>query len=145
MATSLVAAIESALDLDVALIEGHDGIYEVSVDNEVVYTNMSQCSQGFPSSEQIVERIGQFIGVKPKHLASPESQPTQEQGAACPLPSQSPGNTTTDKKPAFNLAFTQSDCGCGSLDSIPSSDAGCCDPGDDVSGKGKKDPSSGCR
>ena len=144
MATSLVVAIESALDLDVELVEGHDGIYEVSVDNEVVYTNMSQCSQGFPSSDQIVEQIGRFIGVTPKRLAPPEHQPEQEDGPACPLPVQSPGQKIAEQKPVINLAFPQSDCGCGSPDSIPSSGAGCCDPGDGDSVGGKKGPSSGC-
>lgn len=144
MATSLAAAIESALDLDVELVEGHNGIYEVSVDNEVVYTNMSQCGQGFPSADQIVEQIGRFIGVTPKRLAPSESRPEQEQSPACPLPIQSPDVKIADQKPMFMPPFIQSDYGCGSPGSVPSSGNGCCDPGDGDSGKGKRGPSSGC-
>ena len=98
MVTSLAAAIESTLDLKVELIEGHDGIYEVSVDNEVVYTNMGQCSQGFPKDGQIVEQIGRLIGVTPDSRVS--SSPVETNGG----------------------------CECGSGDSVLSSGTECCVP-----------------
>jgi hypothetical protein len=82
----LAAAIESAFTIKAALIDGHNGIYKVSIDNKVVYTNEGQCCQGFPNEEQIVEQVGQFIGITPKLNTQSASVSDQERGPACPLP-----------------------------------------------------------
>jgi len=87
-ATSLVAAIESAFNINATLIEGHNGIYQVSVNNKVMYSNQGQCSQGFPDDALIIEQIGQLIGVQPEKVTQPISQLDQEQGPACSLPRQ---------------------------------------------------------
>lgn len=128
MAASLAAAIESAFDMEVELVEGHNGIYEVSVKNEVLYTNKGQCSQGFPRHEQIIEQIGQFIGVAPKRSTQSESQTEQDQAQSRALPNQSRGDSITDPLPMINPGDPSSDCGCGPDSSFPSSGAACCDP-----------------
>jgi hypothetical protein len=79
MATRLAAAIESALDLEVTLVVGHDAIYEVSLDGEVVYSNMSKCGSGFPDESDIAQLIGKAIGVTPK-LGAPPKKAGQSEG-----------------------------------------------------------------
>lgn len=113
MATSLAATIESAFDVKVTLVEGHNGIYEVSIGNEVLYTNGGQCSQGFPSHEQIIEQIGQFIGEAPK-------QSTQA--------------SVTNPQPMLNPSDSSSDCGCAPTSSTSSNGTGCSEPVDSNQG-----------
>ncbi len=59
MASSLAAAIRSSLGVDVNLKEGHGGIFEVSLDGNIVYTNNRECSCR-PSNEEIVQRIKEY-------------------------------------------------------------------------------------
>ncbi|MFZ5596821.1 MAG: DUF2703 domain-containing protein [Bacillota bacterium] len=59
MASSLAAAIRSSLGVDVNLKEGHGGIFEVSLDGNIVYTNNRECSRR-PSNEEIVQRIKEY-------------------------------------------------------------------------------------
>jgi hypothetical protein len=128
MATSLAASIESAFNLRAGLIEGHDGIYEVSVENEIVYSNFSQCKQGGFSAEQIVEEIGQFIGVKPKQIEPSDSDANQDQAPACSLPNHKLKGDNSKPLPMFNSTDSQSDCGCSPADSSQSSNSCGCSP-----------------
>lgn len=110
MATSLVAAIESAFEIKSTLIEGHNGIYEVKINDQVVYSNQSQCKEGSPGPEQIVDEIGRYIGVKPKLNNLLDVNPDQESAPACPLPG------TESKSSAIEIPVINSggsDCGCG--------------------------------
>lgn len=136
MAARLATAIESALDLRVELVEGHNGIYEIALDNDVVYTNRGQCSQGFPDDIKIVELIGRSIGVTSKPQASPEPKADLEQAPACPLPAPEP-------LPMASLAEASSGCGCGPVDAIQTEGSACCGPDADESAK-KAGRSSGC-
>jgi|GEM_PF-3396691 len=127
MTTRLVATIQTALELDATLVEAHNGIYEVPVDDEVIYTNKGTCSQGFPDDWEIVQRLGRSIGIEPR-IVKPETIATEEEsGPACPIPNQPP---------------PESECGCGPSATSGSNDSSCCGPGD---GKPSKiDGSSGC-
>jgi hypothetical protein len=66
MATSLAATIKSEFGIDPELIEGHNGIYEVSTKNQVAYTNKSVCNSGFPGHQEIIESISRVTGLTPK-------------------------------------------------------------------------------
>ena len=121
----MAAKIESALKIKATLVEGHNGIYEISTENEVVYTNQGKCSQGFPDDEEIIDQIGRIIGVNAAN----------DQAPACALTGE--GKHDANKDQESNMILTNSDCGCGSGDSISSSGAGCCGPNtDSPSGSG---------
>lgn len=49
MATSLVAALHAVSDTPITLVGGHDGIYEIAVDGDLIYANQGSCAQGFPA------------------------------------------------------------------------------------------------
>jgi len=53
----LAAAIKNEFGITANLKEGHDGIFAVTVDGRVVYTNSKECGR-FPKDEQILQRIG---------------------------------------------------------------------------------------
>lgn len=55
----MAAAIKKEFGIPVKLREGHNGIYEVSVNNNVVYSNKSKCSV-IPKEEEIFQVIRQF-------------------------------------------------------------------------------------
>lgn len=137
MAASLAAAIKSGLDATATLVEGHDGIYEVSVENEIVYTNNSSCSQGFPSNELVVGKVGEAIGVTPAGESPSGLQADTAEGAACPIPKMS------SLKPVPTLQVLG--CGCGPAPSTPSDGSGCCPPaGGGLAGGGDSGKSGGC-
>ena len=46
MATGLAGTIESAFNIKASLIEGHNGIYEVSVNGSTIYTNQNDSRCG---------------------------------------------------------------------------------------------------
>lgn len=56
MASSLVARIREIFGISPNLVEGHNGIYEVAVNGQVVATNQGRCS-GIPSDEEILQEI----------------------------------------------------------------------------------------
>ncbi len=49
------AAIKTKYGLTAVLKEGHSGIFEVSIDDDVVYTN--ETTYRFPTDEEIFEKI----------------------------------------------------------------------------------------
>jgi len=51
----LQAAIKTKYGLTAVLKEGHSGIFEVSIDDDVVYTN--ETTYRFPTDEEIFEKI----------------------------------------------------------------------------------------
>ncbi|HKQ63196.1 MAG TPA: Rdx family protein [Methylomirabilota bacterium] len=54
-ASSLQAAIKDKYGITAVLKEGHSGIFEVSINDDVVYTN--ETTYRFPNDEEIFEKI----------------------------------------------------------------------------------------
>jgi hypothetical protein len=59
LAARLAAAIEKTFGITAKLIEGHNGIYEVTVNKEIIYTNQGRCSQ-LPTDREILGKIRQY-------------------------------------------------------------------------------------
>lgn len=57
-AASLAAALEKEFGIKANLKEGHGGIFEVAVNDQVAYSNLKQCGR-FPENEEIFEKIRQ--------------------------------------------------------------------------------------
>lgn len=56
MASGLAAAIKKEFGIDATLMEGHGGILEVAVNDNIIFTNHKQCSLR-PQNEEILQRI----------------------------------------------------------------------------------------
>lgn len=65
MASSLAAAIEKKFGITAKLKEGHNSIYEVAINGNVVYTNQSACGQ-FPTDEEIFQEIRKYKDPLPR-------------------------------------------------------------------------------
>ena len=87
----MAAALEAAFDIDVRLVEGHDGIYELTIDDDIVYTKRVKGWEGAPTERQIVEMAGRFLGLEPREQASSEPGTDDEQPPFCVLPGTNPG------------------------------------------------------
>jgi hypothetical protein len=59
MASSLVARIKEIFGITAQLVDGHNGIYEVAINGNVVVTNQGKCS-GIPSDEAILQEIRKY-------------------------------------------------------------------------------------
>jgi hypothetical protein len=59
MASSLAARIKEIFGVSSQLIEGHNGIYEVAINGQVIVTNQGKCS-GIPSDEVILQEIRKY-------------------------------------------------------------------------------------
>jgi predicted Rdx family selenoprotein len=59
----LAADIESTLGIKTTLLEGHGGIFEVSVNDEIIYSNHKECSQQFVPGN-VIKDIGEAISSK---------------------------------------------------------------------------------
>ena len=66
-------------------MKGHDGIFEVSINADNVYTNNSECSV-LPKTIDILEKIHEHGGSPRKPLSAITAQELSLDGAACPLP-----------------------------------------------------------
>jgi hypothetical protein len=55
-ASSLAARIKDIFGITPKLTEGHNGIYEVSINGQVLVTNQGKCS-GIPADEDILQEI----------------------------------------------------------------------------------------
>jgi hypothetical protein len=73
MATSLAASIKDHFGIDPVFVEGHEGIFEISINNSKVYTNNSECSI-LPETSLILEKINLAGGYPIKPLSSVTSQ-----------------------------------------------------------------------
>jgi len=58
MATSLAATIKNKFGLHAELIQGHDGIYEIAVNNRLVYSN--QACEHPPVEEDVFAEISKY-------------------------------------------------------------------------------------
>ncbi len=56
MASGLAARIKDIFGITAKLVDGHNGIYEVSINGKVLVTNQGKCS-GIPSDEAILQEI----------------------------------------------------------------------------------------
>ena len=56
MASGLAARIKDIFGIIPLLVEGHNGIYEVAINGQVVVTNQGKCS-GIPTDEEILQEI----------------------------------------------------------------------------------------
>jgi len=61
LASSMVAAIKSNLDLTAQLVEGHDGIFLVTVNGQTLFNNSGKCSQR-PENGDIIKSIQAYLG-----------------------------------------------------------------------------------
>lgn len=68
MAASLASAIENQFGITAELSEGHNGIYEVAIDGNIVYTNKEVCGQ-LPENEQIIQQIRDHRSALPQQDA----------------------------------------------------------------------------
>ena len=59
MASSLGAAVKDKFGVTAHLKEGHNGIYEVSVNSKMIYTNQSKCGR-LPENEEIFREIRKY-------------------------------------------------------------------------------------
>jgi glutaredoxin len=59
LASSLAASIKNKLGINVELIKGHNGIYQVAVNDNVIYSNQGTCSQR-PKEEDILREIQKY-------------------------------------------------------------------------------------
>jgi hypothetical protein len=84
MATSLAASIKNHYEIEPVFVKGHDGIFEVSINGDRVYTNNSECSI-LPETSLILEKIHLAGGHPIKPLSSVTSQELSLEGAAWPL------------------------------------------------------------
>jgi len=55
-ASSLAARIKDIFGITPRLIEGHNGIYEMSISGQVLVTNQGKCS-GIPADEEFLQEI----------------------------------------------------------------------------------------
>ena len=122
----MAVAIRASFDIEPTLVEGHSGIYEISVSGQVVYTNTNTCSTGFPSHQEIVKSIGRVTGLIPK-AGFQEPQDSQERTSARALPRQ-------DEEASVGAQSSRCDCGPGDATGRATdtdccdSDASCCGP-----------------
>ena len=59
MASSLAAKIKEIFGIASRLVEGHNGIYEVAINGQVVVTNQGKCS-GVPTDADILSVVRKY-------------------------------------------------------------------------------------
>jgi len=59
LASRMAAEIRSEFGITTALKEGHGGIFTVTIDDQIIYTNEGQCGH-LPDSEEISQRILEY-------------------------------------------------------------------------------------
>jgi len=64
MAAGLVARITDIFGIIPQLVKGHNGIYEVSINGQVVSTNQGKCA-GVPSENEILSMVCKYISPLP--------------------------------------------------------------------------------
>lgn len=55
----MAATIESEFGIIAELKEGHNAIYKVTINGNVVYTNQNRCGQ-FPTNEEILQEVRKY-------------------------------------------------------------------------------------
>lgn len=120
MAASLAAAIKNAFGFTADLLEGHNGIFEVAIGGQVVYTNQKECGR-LPENEEILQKLQEHLGYPPQNRSH-----TYQAGQG----------TETNRTEAG------AGCGCSGISTmaLPSRRENCCSPLDNVSGEGAGSP-----
>lgn len=124
MATSLAAVIKNAFGFTADLLEGHNGIFEVAIGGQVVYTNHKECGR-LPENEEILLKIREHLGypLQDRHHIYQGGQGMEtnrtEAGTGCGYA----GIST------MTLPSKREDC-CSPLDNVSGESAGpsCCSP-----------------
>ena len=81
-----MAAIKSAFDKEATLIVGHNGIYEVALEQEIIHTNQNQCcGDGNLSESEIIHLIGEKLDIFPKEGFTSDLHYEEGEAPACPL------------------------------------------------------------
>lgn len=95
----------------------------MTVNEEVIYSNSSQCKKGSFSPEQIIELISESIGEKPKweNKFNPSDGP--DTAPVCPLPGQKLQENGM-ALPVINS--NESDCGCKPINPSLATETVCC-------------------
>ena len=60
MASSLAARIKAEFGITPELIGGHGGIYELSINDAVVYSNKSSCGE-IPEDDELFREIRKYL------------------------------------------------------------------------------------
>lgn len=83
MATGLAATIEQKFGLRAKLIQGHDGIYEIAVNNRLVYSN--QACEHPPIEGDVFAEISKYKAplLTAQHLPDKTADSTAD-AAVCP-------------------------------------------------------------
>jgi hypothetical protein len=131
----LAGEIYSEFEIMPDLVEGHNGIFKVAIDGDVVYTNRSQCGQ-FPSADEIIQKVEAYGGRRVRWPESASTTPhsqapatgsatccpgaesccgaTCSEGVACPLgqnPNFAPSPETAQRLTIDFLYLDLSECG----------------------------------
>jgi len=75
LASSMAAAIKNNLGLTAQLVEGHDGIFLVTVNGQNLYDNRGECCR-LPGTGDILKTIQGYLGSNPI-VSSPENKKVQ--------------------------------------------------------------------
>ena len=85
IAASLAAAIENQFGRQAELIEGHNGIYEITINGKLVYTNQKECGQ-LPTDEEIFQEIRQYQDPLPENNQEEYSVEATDDAPFCAWP-----------------------------------------------------------
>ncbi len=80
-----MAAIHSVTDTAISLVGGHDGIYEIAVGGDVLYTNQGDCVGPLPSDAELVAQIAPLAGFDADPADGPVQMIDPGDGATCPI------------------------------------------------------------
>jgi len=135
MASSLVAAIQREFGVTANLKEGHNGIYEVTVNGNLIYSNQSTCASGFPTNEDIFQGIGKYKEPLPAQEQVAGTNNEESTAPFCNLPA-----------PTQEKTYKLTSCGCltDTTESVPTDNSGCCTPSTGESAKNEQSASSSC-
>ena len=81
----MAGSIQEYFGIDPVFVEGHDGIFEVSINKDIIYTNNSKCSM-LPETNSILKKILLHGGNPVKPIESISAKELSLEGAACPFP-----------------------------------------------------------
>ncbi len=80
-----MAAIHAVTDTAISLVGGHDGIYEIAVGSNVLYTNQGDCAAALPSDTELVAQIAPLAGFDADPADGPVQMIEPGDGATCPI------------------------------------------------------------
>jgi selT/selW/selH-like putative selenoprotein len=81
----LAAAIEDNFGTTATLKEGHGGIFEITVNNDLIYSNQKEGGQ-FPEKEVILQEIGKYTDPLPDTEIKEETPHAESAAPSCKWP-----------------------------------------------------------